>query len=131
MVEEAVEDRGGAGNVTQQLAPLFDRAVGGHDRGTLLVAPHDDLEKAFASTWWQGFDPHVVDDEQCGLQVTLEVAVRTGFEIVIFLKFTHEVEDGDIENIVSLLDRGVTERLSEVAFPNSWRTDEQGYHGLP
>jgi len=46
------------------------------------------------------------------------------------LEFAHEIKDGDVENIVPLLDSGVAERLSEVAFPNSGRADEQDIMGF-
>src|ERR1700691_4478568 len=43
MVQEAVEDRRGAGYVADQFAPIFQRSVAGHHGRTGFVATHDDL----------------------------------------------------------------------------------------
>jgi hypothetical protein len=45
VLEDAVEDGGGGRNVADQLAPVFQWAVGGHHRGADFVTPHDDLEQ--------------------------------------------------------------------------------------
>ena len=44
VVEEAVEDGRGAGHVAQELAPVFEWSVAGHDGASGLVSAHDDLE---------------------------------------------------------------------------------------
>lgn len=48
VVQEAVEDGGGGGDVADEFAPLFDGSVGGHECGPVLVAAHDDLEEVLA-----------------------------------------------------------------------------------
>ena len=45
MVEHAVEERGDGGSVAEELAPVFDRAVGGEERRGALVAAHDHFEQ--------------------------------------------------------------------------------------
>jgi hypothetical protein len=38
VMEQTVEDGTGGRSVTQELAPFFDRAIGGHNSGTIFVA---------------------------------------------------------------------------------------------
>ena len=44
-LQEAIEDRRGAGHVADQLAPVLERAVARHHRALDLMPPHDDLEE--------------------------------------------------------------------------------------
>ena len=63
VVEKAVENGGGGGDVADEFTPFFEGAIGGHERGEELVAAHDDLEEVFAGFGRELFDAHVVDDE--------------------------------------------------------------------
>lgn len=69
VMEEAVEDGAGGGNVLQEFAPVLQRPVAGHDGGAGLVAAHDDLQQILAGVLGQGPQAHVIDDEQVALEV--------------------------------------------------------------
>ena len=49
----------------------------------------------------------------------------SALEIVVFLKFAHKIEDGDVEDVVTLFDCCVPKRLGEMAFPDTGRADEE------
>ena len=78
VVKEAVEDGRGAGHVTEELAPVFEWSVAGHDGASGLVAAHDDLEQVFAAPLGQLFHSHVVDDQEVGTEVAGLVGPRAG-----------------------------------------------------
>ena len=63
------------GHVAQQLAPVLDGAVAGHDGGAVLVAAHDYFQEVFAGVFGQGFESHVVHDQEVGLEVAAQNAV--------------------------------------------------------
>ena len=68
VMEEAVQDGAGGGHVAEELAPVFQRPVAGHDGGAVFVAAHHHFQQIFAGLFGQCFEPHVVDDDQVGLQ---------------------------------------------------------------
>ena len=45
MVKQGVEDSAGGRDITEQFAPFFNRTIGGHHGGTVLVTAHDDLQE--------------------------------------------------------------------------------------
>ena len=49
VVKEAVEDGRGTGHVAEELTPVFEWSVTGHDGASGLVAAHVDLEQVFAA----------------------------------------------------------------------------------
>ena len=69
MVKEPVQDGGGGGHVTNELASLLDRSVAGHDRRPQLVPPHDDLEQVLAGPLGELLEAHVVGDEKVSLEI--------------------------------------------------------------
>ena len=64
MVEEAIQDRSGRGDIGKQLSPVLQGSVAGHDRGSVFIAPHHDFQQVFPRLLGQGLEPHVVDDHQ-------------------------------------------------------------------
>ncbi len=72
VLQESVEDRGGRRHVADEFGPILQGTVAGHHRRAVLVAAHDDLQQAFPRSLWKLFHPHVVDDQQIGLEVTVE-----------------------------------------------------------
>jgi len=60
VMEESVEDGAGGGNVLEELPPLFDWPVAGHDGGSVFIPPHDDLEEVLSGVPGKLFEAHVV-----------------------------------------------------------------------
>src|SRR5262245_51293427 len=71
MVEQAVEYSAGGGDVTEQFAPFFDRTIGGHHGGTVLVTTHDEFQEDLTAFLREDFESHVIDDEQIGFKIFL------------------------------------------------------------
>jgi hypothetical protein len=129
VVEEAVEDGCGAGHVAEELAPIFEGAVAGHDGASGLVASHDDLEEVFAAALGELLHAHVVDDEQ----IRAKVAGKDGAVIAedfLVEKVPDDVEDGAIEGGVALLDGGVADGLGEVGLAGAWGPHEEDVSGV-
>ncbi len=114
MMEEPVKDGAGGGNVVEQLAPFFDRPVGGHKSGANLVTAHDDFHQDLTGLGWQNFQAHVVHDEQIRLEVTGQGAIHFGRRD-LRLQLADEVEDGCVEHVKAGLDGLVADGLSQVA----------------
>ena len=74
MMQQAVEDRAGGRDIAEQFAPFFDRSIGSHHGGTVLVTAHDDFQEDLAAFLRQDFESHIVNDEQIGLEVFVEQA---------------------------------------------------------
>ena len=123
MVQEAVQDRRRAGDVAQELAPILQRAIAGHDRRTRFVAPQDDLEQAFAGAFGQLLHAHVVDDEQVGLEVAGQDLVALAEQFVV-QEVADQVENRTIQNEKAGLDRVLAERLRQITFADAGRTEE-------
>ena len=124
MVQEAVEDGGGRRHVADELAPVLDRAVRGHQRRAVLVTAHDDLEKVLARPIGQGLDSHVVDQQQIRLQIPGQDAFLAAQRFVPH-EVPDQVEDGAVEDEAAGLDDLVADGLADVAFPDTWRPDQQ------
>ena len=58
-----------AAGVAQELSPFFDGTIGGHQGGAVFIATHDDLQEDFAAFWRQDLEPHVINDEEIGLEI--------------------------------------------------------------
>jgi hypothetical protein len=67
MVQEAVQDGSSRRHVGEQLAPIFQRPVAGHDRGTIFVTAHHHFQQILAGLFGQCLESHVVDDDQIRL----------------------------------------------------------------
>jgi len=128
-VEEAVEDGPGGGDVAEQFAPFVDGAVGGHDGGADFVAAQDDFEQKFAAAGGQGFEAHVVDDEEAGFEVAGEEAAFCGASFAGG-EVAHEVEDGAVVDGVAVADGFAPEGLGEVAFADAGRANEEDVAGF-
>ena len=53
VVEKAVQDGCGSGDVVDELTPFFNGAVGGHEGGAVFVTAHDQLQEYFACFGWK------------------------------------------------------------------------------
>ena len=83
VVEKAVENGGGGGDVADEFTPFFEGAVGGHEGGAEFVTAHDDLEEVFAGFGWELFDAHVVYDEQVAFEGAFQGAFVAGVVYVV------------------------------------------------
>lgn len=124
MVEEPVEDGRGAWHITEELAPVFERAVAGHDGASELMPPHDDLEEVFAAVLGQLLHAHVINDEKIGSKVAGErgIVVFDGFLVE---EVADDIEDGAVEHGSTLLDGGVADGLGDMGLARSgWSHEE-------
>jgi len=64
VVDEPVEDGVGDGGVGDDLVPVIDRQLAGHDGRAAIVPVVDDLQKVAALILGQGGEPPVVEDEK-------------------------------------------------------------------
>ena len=62
MVEKTVDNGRGRRDIVEQLASFFDGPVGGHERGAVLIAAHDDFQENLPGFGRQDFESHVIDD---------------------------------------------------------------------
>jgi hypothetical protein len=124
VVQEAVEDGGGAGDVAEEFAPIFEGAVAGHERGAGFVAAEDDFEETFAGAFGELLHAHVVDDEEIGLEVTCEDLVVAGEGFVVE-EVADDIEDGAIEDGAALLDDVESEGLDDVTFSDAGRSEQE------
>jgi hypothetical protein len=129
VVKEAVEDGRGTGHIAQELAPVFEWSITGHDGASGLVAAHDDLEQLFAAPLGQLFHSHVVDDQEIGTKVAGErgIVIAEGFFVE---EVSHDVEDGAIEDGAALLDGGIADGLGEMGLAGAWRSHEEDVSGV-
>ena len=129
MVEEAVQDGCGGGDVADELAPLFEGSVGGHQGRAHFVAAHDDLEEVFSGLGRQLGDAHVVDDKQVAFEVALHCAFVALVEAVV-AQIGEEIEDRAVEHDLSALDQFMANGLREVAFADPGRADQEDVLGF-
>ena len=69
VVKQPVEDGAGGRHVAKELSPFFDGTVGGHQGGAVFVAAHDDFQEDFAALGRQDLEPHIVDEQEIGLEI--------------------------------------------------------------
>jgi hypothetical protein len=129
VMEEAVEDGAGGGNVLEQLAPVFERAVAGHDGGAGFVAAHDDFQEVLAGVFGELLEAHVIDDEQIGFEILTQPAVALG-ERFFGEEIGDQIEDRPIAHEEALLDRFVADRLRQVGLADAGGADEEHVGGL-
>ena len=81
MLQETVEDGGGGGDITDEFTPFLDGAVGGHERGAVFVASHDDFKEVFSGHGRQLLESHVVNDQEVGFEVSSQGASLYGLKV--------------------------------------------------
>ena len=64
MMQEAIQQRGDGGVVTEQLPPVVDWSVRGKDGGGAFVAAHHQLEEILGGGVRQLAHAEVIDDEE-------------------------------------------------------------------
>ena len=108
VMEKAIQNGAGGGHIAQELSPVLNGTVAGHDGRTVFIAAHDHFQEIFAGVFGQGFEAHIVNDEQIRLQVFAQYAVLLvkGF---IFKEVPDQVENGAVEYLEVELDGFVPE----------------------
>ena len=114
VLQEPVEDRRGGRDVADQLAPVFDRAVGGHDGRADFVPTHDDFEQVLTAPFRQALHAHVVDDQHVRLEVVGHHFFMT-VERFVVQEVADRVEDRAIQHRVAATDQVMPDRLGEMA----------------
>ena len=54
-MEQTVEDSTSGRHVAEEFAPFFDGTIGGHHRGSVFVAAHDEFQEGFHRFFAAGF----------------------------------------------------------------------------
>ena len=128
-MQEAVEECGDRGGVSEQLPPVVHGPVRGEQCGRPLIAAHDELEQIFSGGVGQLAHAQIVDDEQrdgaqlgeIGLAGVGERGLGELFEQGVGLAIQHAV---------ALLDGGTADGLREVALAGARRAEEEGILAL-
>ena len=63
VMKQPVEDGASGRHIAEQFAPFFDRSIGGHHGGTILVTAHDEFQEDLAALLRQDFESHIIDNE--------------------------------------------------------------------
>jgi hypothetical protein len=124
MVKEPVENGGGGGHIADELTPILEGAVGGHEGGAVFVAAHDDLQQVLTGVLGQLLQSHIVDDEQVGLEVMAQETVLL-VEGLVLEKIADQIEDRGVADKQVALDRFVADGLGQMGFAQSRRTEEE------
>ena len=75
MMQKAIQDGAGGGHVAKEFAPFLERAVAGHDSRAVFLAAHHYFQEIIPGLLGQGFEAHVVDDDQVGLEIAAQHSV--------------------------------------------------------
>ena len=63
-MQQAIEERGDGGRVSEELAPIIHRTVRCQERRRAFVAAHDELEEIFGRRVREFTHAQVIDDQQ-------------------------------------------------------------------
>ena len=129
VMQEAVDDGSGGGHIGQELAPFLQRPVAGHDGGLVFVTAHDDLQQIFAGVFGHLLQPHVVNDDEVGLQVSAQRLVLL-VESLVLHEVAHQIEDGAVEHQEVLADGLVADGLGQMGFADTRWPEEQNILGF-
>ena len=84
VVQDAVQDRGGDGDVGEDLVPLRKGLVGGKDGGGLLIPPGNELKEQVRPLNIHREITDLVDDEQLVFAQSFELVRQTVFKMSLF-----------------------------------------------
>jgi len=124
MMQEAIEQRGDGGVVTEQLPPVVDWSVRGKDGRGAFVAAHHQLEEILGGGMRQLAHAEVINDEERDrgqvVQICLPGAVQRGIRNFLDQGVCFSVHDA-----IALLDGGPSDGLSEMAFARARRAEKE------
>jgi len=104
------------------------------------VTTHDDFEEELAALLWQLLHAHVVEDQQVGLQITVENPVMS-FEGFVMEKVSNAIEDAAVVDCEAVSNELSSDTLDDVTFASTillhlWDFDvrrflvAERFHGL-
>lgn len=123
MVDEAIEDGRGDRVVVEDLAPVFERAVGGKNHRALFVTVGHDLEEKVGSILVERQEAQLINDEKFRRAETVDGA-RKGVIGLSGGKGVDEVGGGGPECFNLFLTGGVGQGEGEVGFADAGGTNE-------
>ena len=121
VMQQPVQHRSHCGAVTQQLAPVINRPIGGEKCTRSLVSAHDDFQQFLGGRERQFFHAEIVDDKQGNRGEQFHVFFSFAIERGIGQFFKKDVGFA-IDHTIALLDDGVTDGLGQVTFSAAWGT---------
>jgi hypothetical protein len=77
VVDDAIDERGGAGSVGEDAGPVSEGEIGGEHGAFLLVAAADDLEEQVGVSVVEGEEADFVEDKQANFGVVLQPALES------------------------------------------------------
>ena len=96
MMQQTVEDRAGGRDIAEQFAPFFDRAIGRHDGGSVLVTAHDDFQR-ISPVLGQDLSPISSIMSGSGLRYRRSRRLLNDLRFLDH-EFAHQIEDGAVEH---------------------------------
>lgn len=124
MVNQAVEDGIGDGGVVNDLVPLVDRELAGHERGALSVPIVEDLEQVAVLFARDGGHSEVVDHDESGASHLFEQLHQAAIGLGV-LQFAEELRCVIIADTVSIPAGLMSQGASEVGFAGTGRTSDE------
>ena len=92
LLQKPIQDGSGGGDITQELPPLFNGAVGGHKSGAILMTANNNFQENFRALGWEMFHTKIVNGQKIGFEKTLESALGLSGRLVS-LEITHQVKN--------------------------------------
>ena len=127
VVKEPVEDGRGNDGITEYVAPFADRAVGGDQHGTPLIAPADQLEEQVGGIRLKGQIAELVHDQQLGLGIMAQTFLKPPVAMR-FGELGHQRGRRREQDAVAGHDGLAAESNCQMRLAHAWRTQKQ--HGL-
>ena len=128
-MEEAVEHGCNRRHIAQQFSPVFDGAIGSQQRTGPLVAAHDDLQQVLGGGQRQLAHTKIINDQQRHggqrLHEFFACPIHDGLGQVV-----QQDVGFAVEHAVTLLDRGLTDGLSQMTLATSTWAEKQNIFPL-
>jgi hypothetical protein len=121
-MQQAIEHRAHGGDIAEQLAPVFDGAVGSEQRAEAFVTAHDDFEQILGCGVWKFAHAEVVDDQQRDGGDRFDVFLARAICNSVGELVEQDVRFA-IKNLVALQDGGLSDGLGEMALAGATRAE--------
>ena len=128
VVQDAIQDGGGNGDVGKDLIPLGESLVGGKNGGRLFVPSGNQLEEQVCALDIHGEIANLVNDEQPVLGQDFELVGQAVLEMGLF-ELLDELVAIHVVGGEAMLGRHKAQHGGQMSLAHTWRTEE--YHVLP